>query len=204
MQKNPKDIGCLTLNVSYVPTAILSWRAAISLLYQDHAHAIDAVDFTRYTYDDWVAFSQTPAGEKYPHVHTSKFRVCVPEIIVLTRYNSLKQNEVRYSRQTIFERDGHICIYCNKKFPRNKLNIEHILPRSRGGKSNFTNTATCCYSCNSKKGDKTVAESGMKLMYQPKKPKWISPLTKREGHDHLPSWEHFLDRVNVDVGDARQ
>ena len=75
------------------------------------------------------------------------------------------------SRKSVFKRDNHICQYCQKSFGEKELTLDHVLPKSRGGKKSWTNIVSACKKCNQKKGDKTPAEAGMKLFKVPKKPK---------------------------------
>lgn len=200
--KEKKRHGVLTLNKHYVPIHIIEWGKAVSLMFQDHARALD-MDYMVYKYEDWLAFSTLPETERaYQFVSSSRYKVAVPEIIVLTDYERLPTRDVKYSRQTVFQRDAWTCAYCGKVFDKKDLNIDHIVPRCKGGLTTWQNTITSCISCNSKKADKTLAEAGLKLLFQPKRPKWLSPLTRVASKEHpCKSWNHFLNRANVDMGD---
>lgn len=190
----------LVLNRSYVPTSIVSWKKGISLIYQDAARALDR-DYVVYEFEDWLVFSSdSEMSHGYHFAHSSRWKIAVPEIIVLRNYDRLPSRDVKYSRQTIFERDAFRCAYCGKEFRRSELTIDHIVPRAKGGKSSFKNTISACVPCNSKKGHKTLEESGMKLHFKPKKPKWISPLNKVPRQKMLESWKTFLNRALVDMG----
>lgn len=186
----------LTLNKSYVPLHLVSWGKAVSLCYQDAARALDR-DYIVYKFDDWLEFSQTPTAETYNFVHTVKYKIAVPEIIVLQSYNKLPSKEIKYSRQSLFEMYDNRCCYCGDEFKSSELTIEHVVPRSKGGSNGFENTLPACRYCNFMKGDKTMKEVGFTLKYEFRKPRWVSPLKKRFGHDFLPSWETFLKREDV-------
>lgn len=92
----------------------------------------------------------------------------VPRIIRLL-YKTAKRYipVIRYSRKNIHSRDNHSCQYCGSS---QNLTIDHVMPVSRGGKSNWENTVTACLKCNNKKGNKTPAEAGMPLRKEPVKP----------------------------------
>jgi len=108
-----------------------------------------------------------------------------PLIIRLLNYVRYRPKGVKISRQRIFSRDKHTCVYCGSK--RN-LTIDHILPKSRGGKNTWTNMVTCCSPCNRKKGDKTPEESNLKMIYKISEPSIFSSVV----HDGIENiWNEF-------------
>jgi 5-methylcytosine-specific restriction endonuclease McrA len=80
---------------------------------------------------------------------------------------------VRFSRKNVISRDGGECQYCGTKIGKHAT-IDHILPQSRGGKSDYINCVASCHDCNNKKADRTPEEAGMKLKQKPKKPTFLS------------------------------
>jgi 5-methylcytosine-specific restriction endonuclease McrA len=95
-----------------------------------------------------------------------------PKIIRLLKYVKvpIKYGEETWSRQGVLRRDNHKCIFCGK----HATTIEHLMPTSRGGgPRDWLNTAAACQPCNNKKGDRTVKEAHMKLLFQPYAPKKI-------------------------------
>ena len=191
MKKN--DI--LVLNRVWVPLHIIEWKKAMSLIYTENARPLSK-DFISYTYSDWLDFSIRNA-EEYNKISTSNYKIAIPEIIVLTNYDNIPKREIKYSRQTVFERDRFICQYCGIEFPIKELTIDHVVPRSKGGKSTWDNSVSCCKKCNHDKSDRTLAQAGMKLIHKPIHPSWVSPMTKLSAKVHTcKSWNHFMDRVN--------
>ena len=79
--------------------------------------------------------------------------------------------KIRVNRQRLYKRDNNECAYCGSK---KELTIDHILPKSRGGKNSWSNLITCCLPCNLKKGDKTPEEAKMPLLFTPKIPSFLS------------------------------
>lgn len=71
------------------------------------------------------------------------------------------------SRRMLFIRDNNTCAYCGSVLPASKLEMEHVVPSSKGGRTSWTNIVSSCRPCNSKKDNKTPAEAGMKLRYVP-------------------------------------
>ena len=155
-----------------------------------------ARDGMRYGFEDWLVFSEME--DDYPFVYTVSSRIAVPEIITLKRYNKLPQREVKYSRQTIFQRDNYTCAYCGGDFQRSDLTIDHIDPKSKGGRSSWKNTISSCRKCNARKADKTLKQANMALLFKPKKPKWISPLAHIRRDHPCKSWKPYLDYARTE------
>jgi 5-methylcytosine-specific restriction endonuclease McrA len=114
--------------------------------------------------------------------------LAMPSVIRLFSYVSVPYKGVMLSRQNIFRRDGQKCLYCGS---REDLTLDHVLPRSRGGKTSWQNLVTACKRCNSKKGDFTPEEANMRLPYAPFKPSFVVFLKEFAGtnNDH---WSPFL------------
>lgn len=94
-----------------------------------------------------------------------------PLIIRLLRYINYRGSGIRVNRQRVFKRDEFQCVYCGSQ---KELTIDHVLPRSRGGKNTWTNLVTCCSKCNHKKGNKTPDEANMKLRKKPYEPTFVN------------------------------
>jgi hypothetical protein len=90
-----------------------------------------------------------------------------PVIIRLLNYIKFRPSQLKVSRKRIFKRDKYTCQYCGNK---KNLTLDHVMPRSRGGKNSWTNMVTCCSRCNSKKGNKTPEEANMRLITKPYEP----------------------------------
>jgi len=108
-----------------------------------------------------------------------------PLVIRLLNYIKFRPKSIKVNRKRIFKRDGNICQYCDSK---KNLTIDHVIPRSRGGKNTWKNMVTCCYRCNLNKGNKTPEEAGMKLKNQPYEPTIFSSVIGDE-IEHI--WNDF-------------
>lgn len=156
----------LVLNRYYQPVHVTSVKRAFSLLYQGVAKAIDA-QYRLYEFDDWAALSATNDC-----ITTINRTIRVPRVLVLSAYDHLPRGRVRFSRLNIYARDADTCQYCGKNLPRTDLNLDHVLPRSQGGKTTWENVVCSCVPCNLKKGGRTPEQAGMKLMKKPVRPRW--------------------------------
>jgi 5-methylcytosine-specific restriction endonuclease McrA len=109
----------------------------------------------------------------------------------------MPRKEAKFNRINIFRRDEDSCQYCGKKFARSELTIDHLIPRSLGGRSMWENVVCCCMVCNRKKGGRTPEAARMRLISRPKKPVW-SPLSNISLRAvRYKEWEPFLSFVDV-------
>jgi 5-methylcytosine-specific restriction endonuclease McrA len=115
----------------------------------------------------------------------------LPAVIALTRYVKYKFSYVACNRQNILWRDKNQCQYCGKKFLPEKLTIDHVIPKSRGGKNSWKNLVAACKKCNQRKGNRTPAEAKMLPMAPPAKPK-DSILRSVKKEQISPKWIDYL------------
>lgn len=142
----------LVLNSDYTPLNVTSIRRGFILVIKGKAEVL------RQDADNIV----TSIGE-----------FVRPLIIRLLSYVRFKNKPVKLNRKRIFKRDNNECVYCGSK--RN-LTIDHIMPRSRGGKNTWSNLVTCCSNCNLRKGNRTPEEAGMRMNYKAYEPTIFSSI----------------------------
>ena len=97
-----------------------------------------------------------------------------PLIIRLLKYINYRGSGIRVNRHRVFRRDNNECVYCGSK---KVLTIDHVIPRSKGGKNTWDNLVTCCQKCNLKKGNKTPDEARMPLRRKPYQPNFVDEET---------------------------
>jgi 5-methylcytosine-specific restriction endonuclease McrA len=115
----------------------------------------------------------------------------LPAVIVLKVYVKNRLTSVSPKKRNIFWRDANICQYCGNKFHIKELTVDHIMPKSRGGKNTWLNLTTSCMKCNQKKGARTPEEANMKLLSKPYRPS--SFLLKNVGRDQISDlWSNYL------------
>jgi 5-methylcytosine-specific restriction endonuclease McrA len=178
----------LVLNRNWYPIGTTTVRDAICMIYRDAARALDPADCSVHDFDSWTSLR---VAENEPCIRTVRLRIRVPEIIVLNYYDALPRRRVPFSRRNIYKRDEYRCQYCGARAPVADLTIDHILPRSFGGRSSWENCVIACLRCNRRKAHRTPLEAGMHLQRPPHEPTWspcISiPIVKRRA-----SWEQFV------------
>jgi 5-methylcytosine-specific restriction endonuclease McrA len=160
------DSAVLVLNRNYQPVHVTSVKRAFSLLYQGVAKAIDE-QYKLYEFADWAALSATQDC-----ITTVNRTIRIPRVLVLSAYEYLPKGRVRFSRLNIYARDQDTCQYCARTLPRSELNLDHVNPRSQGGKTTWENVVCSCVPCNLKKGGRTPDQAGMRLLRKPFRPRW--------------------------------
>lgn len=157
----------LVLNAGYEPLSVVPLRRAVVLVLSGKAVVLEA--------------------DAEPVCSTS-IQVERPNVILLTRYVRLPYaRSVPVSRRGVLRRDRHVCGYCG----RSASTIDHIVPRSRGGRDEWENLVACCIACNNTKGDRTPEEMGWTLRIRPKMPRGQSWIVR--GCDRVnPAWEGYL------------
>lgn len=200
------DTPVLVLNRLWQAVNTCSARRAFTLLYQGHAQVVStdaSQGFMTHDFSSWQDFSRrNPDGGEM--VNTISMHIRIPRIIVLLLFDRLPKKEVKFTRHNVFERDKNTCQYCGKTLSRELLNLDHVLPRDRGGETTWENIVCSCIRCNTRKGNRLPHEAGMALIKKPKRPKWQPFLNiSLSAHPH-ESWKHFLDIAywNVELGDG--
>ena len=190
--------GVLVLNRNWVAVHVCSVRRALSLLCQDCARVIGD-DYQIHDFDSWRDVSEAVAENGNDFVYTPTFRLLVPEVILLTTFNRMPPRTVKFNRRNIYMRDHYTCQYCGKRPPKEELTIDHIVPRSKGGKSTWENVVLACQRCNTRKGSKTPQAVDMELLKTPKRPHWLSTMKATLRGPDRPIWQRFVDAAYWNV-----
>ena len=191
----------LVLNKNFCAINITNWKNAMSLLYQEVATVVDE-NYVQYKFDDWKELSQMMDEAPNGFVHTPHFKIAVPDIIRLENYESIPKRSVKFTRRNVYQHYGYKCCYCGNKFHTQNLNLDHVVPRSRGGRTNWDNIVTSCIPCNTRKENKTPREAGMKLRVNPSRPKWRGNKSFIEFNGPIEiktSWQKVIDTAYWDA-----
>jgi 5-methylcytosine-specific restriction endonuclease McrA len=180
------DVRSLVLNRSWVPVSTTSVRRAILLMSRGVAGAVHPETFEVADWDAWVL-----RGPRGPRLRAVNFEFPLPEVIVLQDYNDFPDFPVAFTRRNLYRRDGYRCMYCSKRVGGERLTIDHVVPRSRGGGSTWDNCVTACLGCNARKADLPPREAGLRLRRLPQTPAWPGGLDP-ETLARTPSWRRFV------------
>lgn len=185
----------LVLNKGFMAVHIADWQKSLSLVYQGHAEVVDE-NYRTYSFQDWCDLSAAMKDSPDGFVRTAHLKIKKPDVIRLTRYEKLPSTEVKFTRRNIFDAYGYLCSYCAKKFRTEDLTYDHVVPRSKGGGTNWQNIVPACFPCNKKKANKTPEEAGMRLLVQPQRPTWKGPthqIVKMPRVKVREAWQNFID-----------
>lgn len=179
----------LILNTSWIPVNVRNVIKSLTMVCKGTAKIVDPVTYQSYDWEQWLLNEPSEDDQK---IRCIDFAIKIPEIIVLTQYSRVPKVGLVFNRRNIFTRDNYTCQYCGVQCDTSNLSIDHVVPRSRGGKSTFENCVVACMPCNRKKADKTLEQSKMVLLSKPIKPKWVPSF---HNGPMLNSWEKFLSEV---------
>jgi len=183
---------------------IVNVRRAFSLLFRELAEVVHLEDgqYVSYDFDSWLELSELKRRfepDDHDWIRTVRFHIAVPRIIRLLLYDRLPKQQVKFNRRNIYARDGNRCQYCGRKFPTQELSIDHVVPRSLGGRSTWENVVCCCLQCNIRKGGRTPEQAGMRLIAPPKRPRRSPVINVKLSNSKYRSWKQFLDHAYWNV-----
>jgi len=179
----------LVLNKHWLAIHVCSARRSFSLLYQDLARVVTE-EYEIHDFESWKDISRGAEGR---FIHTPNYKLLIPEVILLRRYGKYPKRCIKFNRRNIYQRDHFTCQYCGRRLPREDLTIDHIIPRSRGGKSTWENVVLACSSCNALKGNHSLSRCKMTLIREPREPHWSTVMRRSMNREDHKLWLKFID-----------
>lgn len=183
----------LVLNRHYRPVHVTNVRRAITMLYLGVARALDD-QYRLYAFADWAELGAAVGEES---IGTVSRRLRVPRVLVLSTFEKLPKVRIRFSRINIYARDADTCQYCGRRPRRSELNLDHVVPRSHGGRTCWENVVCSCIECNLRKGGRTPEQAGLRLLREPTRPRWTPLLRGRPQESIRRAWLPFLNIVDA-------
>jgi 5-methylcytosine-specific restriction endonuclease McrA len=164
----------LLLNASYEPIKVISWQRAVTMFFLGKIEVV----------------------EEYEHnIRSVSLVIKAPAVVRLLNYIRIGRKSPPLSRTNVLARDNFQCQYCAKEVSSKEATLDHVIPRSQGGRTEWDNIVCCCAACNRKKGGRTPAEARMTLRSRPGKPDWLPVLTIKLNGQIPLSWHNFLLRT---------
>jgi 5-methylcytosine-specific restriction endonuclease McrA len=162
----------LVLSQGYEPLKIVSWQRAITLLFLGKVEVIEEYD---------------------RNIKTTSLVIKIPAVVRLLAAIRRHKQPVKFSRVNIYGRDKYTCQFCGAKQSIGELTYDHVVPRSQGGKTTWTNIVTACEPCNRKKANRTPEQANMRLLAQPVQPKAMPVLVVTVNKESMPdAWRDYL------------
>ncbi|MBI2571962.1 MAG: HNH endonuclease [Candidatus Schekmanbacteria bacterium] len=189
----------LVLNRNFAAIRIVPAKEAIGLLFRRVAEVVLAEDgsMSVHNIESWVELSAMrelfAADGRWIGAPSRSVRV--PTVIRLPTFARLPPLRVRFNRRNIVARDEGRCQYCGSTFPAQDLSFDHVVPRSRGGRTCWENIVCACFCCNQRKGDRTPEEAGMPLIRRPTRPRRCPLLAARLSRGVPRTWHYFVDEA---------
>jgi 5-methylcytosine-specific restriction endonuclease McrA len=161
----------LLLNSSYYPVEIIDWKKAMILFFTGRAEIVE--------HHENLQVNSTNETYKLPKV--------------MRLFGNFKSfSRIKFNRTNLFYRDKHLCQYCGDKFNEKELTFDHVIPKSRGGETSWTNIVSCCDGCNSKKANRTPKEWGVRLLKIPIEPKWTPKMAFKLSKNEFSIFSSWL------------
>lgn len=163
--------------LSYFPLSVWSWQEAVKAIFRDSVVVLE---------------------EHAVSVHSPSCEFKLPSVIALKEYIPAAKAPA-FTRFNVFLRDEWQCQYCGHGFATKELTFDHVIPRSRGGRTSWTNIVSACQKCNTTKGSRLPGECGMYPMREPRQPDVYE--LQEQGRSFPPSFLHksWMDYVYWDT-----
>jgi len=182
----------LVLNRNWQAIHVKTPAEAFCMMAADVATALNIEDGGSMRPVKWADWLTLPVRENDNSVRTVHGAVRVPTVIVLANYAKMPKGRPKFSAKNIWQRDGATCQYTGRKLASHEGNIDHIVPRSRGGKTSWDNCVLAHKEVNFRKADKLPEEAGLCLRRQPIAPRELPATILIRNAHRVRDWEHFL------------
>jgi len=166
---NVLDRKVLVLNQTYEPLTVCHAKRAITLLFLGKAEMIEKANGIM--------------------VRSVSMALPLPLVLRLNYYVKVERKEIPLTKTNVMKRDNYTCQYCGKQ--KTRMTIDHVIPKEKGGKDVWENLVCACEECNTKKGNRTPAQAGMRLLKKPKKPHYFT-FVLRSISNPPPQWKPYL------------
>lgn len=184
----------LVLNSGWLPIGVKRLKEAISAVYENKDWQLVQIDYI----DDepliqpvgWNDWMYLDVPEYCKGIHTIRGIIRQPTVIISKTYSKVNFCKLRPNKRGIYDRDRGVCQYTGKKLTRSNCSIDHIVPKSRGGKNTWENMVLCDKEVNNKKGSKLPDEFYLQVIKEPKSPGPL-PMVEIITTKHR-DWEYFI------------
>jgi 5-methylcytosine-specific restriction endonuclease McrA len=184
----------LVLNRSWQAIHVKSPLEAMTMMYADTATALDirGEDYmVPLKWQDWIKLPVEDESDDF--IQTVRGNIKIPKVLVLCNYNKVPRKRPKFSPKAVWDRDEGTCQYTGRKLTPQEANIDHVIPRSRGGKTDWSNCVLTHKEVNSQKADRTPEEAGLKLIKKPQDPKELPSTFYIRNKHNVREWDLFLN-----------
>ena len=182
----------LVLNKNWQAVGIKNPADTFSMLMTDAATGLDIRGLDHMVPVKWNDWLNLSINEDDDFVQTINQKIKIPKVIILSKFDRVPRKRPRFSQKNIWIRDNFTCQYTGKKLRPGEGNIDHIVPKSRGGGTDWSNCVLACKKVNAKKADATPEEVGLRLLKRPEPPKELPVYHYITNKHNIKEWEIFL------------
>jgi len=197
MNFNLQSQTVLVLNKYWQAIHVKNPMDAISMMYTNNAVALHVEGDSLMQPLSWKQWIELPYCENEYYVNTVSLKIRVPKIIILSKFSKVPLKRPKLTKKSIWKRDNFTCQYTGKKIKEDEGNIDHVLPKSKGGSSDWTNLVLACKDVNQRKGDKTPEQAGLTLIKQPTVPTVNTATNAIENKFNIKEWDMFLNKKHT-------
>lgn len=184
----------LILNKNWIPINTTTPKHSFALLYNNNAKSINFNkdgDIELIGWNEWVNLDTN--GDLF--VNTVRGGIKIPKIIVLSYFDKIPRQAIKFTQKNLWERDNYTCQYTGKKINKFNGNIDHVVPRSKGGKTSWENCVLAHKEINAKKANNTPEEAGLKLLKKPNEPRMMPVSFYIRNEYEIKEWDMFLNKT---------
>lgn len=182
----------LVLNRNWQAINVTTPANALSMMFSDSATGLEIKGEDYMVPHKWSQWTSLDLQEDDNYVSTSTGKIKIPKVIILAKFSQVPLRRPRFTLKNLWDRDRGRCQYTGKVLSTNEGNVDHVIPRSRGGKTNWTNCVLCHKDVNAKKGDRTPSEAGLQLLTVPKEPHLLPSTLYIKNKFNIKEWNIFL------------
>lgn len=182
----------LVLNKNWQAINVTTPANALSMMFSETAVGLEIggdESMVPCKWNQWTTATILPEDET---INTPRGKIKLPKVIITSSFDKVPLRKLRFSLKNLWNRDKGKCQYTGKALSTSNGNVDHIIPKSRGGKTTWTNCVLCHKDVNSKKGDRTPSEAGLRLLSVPKEPFVLPSTMCIKNHLNIKEWDTFL------------
>jgi 5-methylcytosine-specific restriction endonuclease McrA len=182
----------LILNKHWIPINTTTARHSFALMYSENAKGImiEEDKVVPLEWNEWVSLNLNETDRK---IKTVTGFIKIPTVIVLNYYDKIPKQTIKFTQKSLWERDNFTCQYTGKKVTRTNGNIDHVIPKSQGGKTSWENCVIAHKEINALKADRTPEQAGLKLLKKPSAPRIMPVSFYIRNKEEVKDWELFLN-----------
>lgn len=184
----------LVLNKYWQAIHVKTPLEAISMMFANTATALYVENQDVMQPLSWSQWLELPFVQNERYVHTVSLKIRIPKIIILSKFNKVPQKRPKLNKKNIWVRDNFTCQYTGKKLKKDEGNIDHVIPKSKGGRTDWNNLVLASKEVNQRKADNIPEKVGLELLKKPSVPPLANTTDLIVNSHNIAEWDIFLKK----------